>query len=333
VRGVLVAVSAALVLAAPSAAAAPTIPVLWSIRDDGAQRTAVTTLPVDGLILARAPTGRLAVDTGDGLVLENSDGGDQTLVPETQSVQAAVFSPSGSSVLFSLGDYGSSPASWVLAVAPASGAGFRVVAVDAALGSWSHDGRTIVYPGRIVGDQATVLAVPAAGGTATLLASGASFDTDDDSTPELSPDGRSVAYVCGNTGGGTLCVTRGGTTRRYPHGGWQPLWSPNGRYLATQLFGNYNSGAGLVDTVKRTRSVIAMPQDIGVEYQVLAWSPDSTRLLYERQCDAGLFIPSPCRFDTWVRTIASRRDRRVSVDGVTWSLAEWRGRTITYVTG
>jgi hypothetical protein len=61
--------------------------------------------------------------------------------------------------------------------------------------------------------------------------------------PSLSPDGRSIAYECINSGGGGFCILRGRTVRRYPHGGFGAIWSPTGRWVATSIAGNLNSGS------------------------------------------------------------------------------------------
>jgi hypothetical protein len=34
----------------------------------------------------------------------------------------------------------------------------------------------------------------------------------------------------------------------------------------------------------------------------------------------------------YVRTVATGKEQRISVDGKRWTLAQWRGDTITYVT-
>jgi hypothetical protein len=67
----------------------------------------------------------------------------------------------------------------------------------------------------------------------------------------------------------------------------------------------------------------------GIE-QGVAWSPDGKRLLYQRICQVEL--PIPCTNVAYVRTLATRTNRRVSVDGVRWTLARWRSNMITYVT-
>lgn len=322
-------------LVAASTAAAPPIPVLWSVSENGTQRAALTTLPSEGQILDRTERGRLAVRTDDGLVLEDADGGDRVLLEGTRYANAATFSPDGSSVLLAVptldGGWSADPSMWAVEVARSDGSELHVVATDAALGAWSRDGRRIVYTGRVAGHLGVVIETGLDGGASRVLARGTYVGSYTDNPPQLSPDGRSVAYVCANAAGGTLCVTRGLRTRRFAHTGWTPLWSPDGRWLATQPAGNLSSGAALLDTRTGRVRVIAMPKLVGDAYPVLAWSPDSTRLLYERTC-GGTFVPGPCPLVTWERTVATGRDRRVSVDGLTWSLAHWRRNTITYVT-
>jgi len=76
--------------------------------------------------------------------------------------------------------------------------------------------------------------------------------------------------------------------------------------------------------------IAPIPNLIGVHFQALAWSPDGRRLIYQRTC-AGLRPPT-CVTAVYVRTIATGRERRVSLDGMRWILVRWRGETITYVT-
>ena len=111
----------------------------------------------------------------------------------------------------------------------------------------------------------------------------------------------------------------------------EPLWSPTGRSIAATVAGNYNSGLDVTDLTTGARRVIApIPRLVGVDFTPLAWSPDGRRLLYQRTC-ADL-RPPECVTAVYVRTIATGKDKRVSVDGQRWILARWHGHTITYVT-
>jgi Tol biopolymer transport system component len=309
-RTPIAALLSALVAASAAGAAPQPSPALWSVHADGRSRTLLAVLPADGVVRDRTAAGRLAVWTGTALVLEGTGGGSRVALPLARDPEAVRFSPDGTSLLFSR--------SSTLEVVGADGAGERVVARGAPDASWSRDGRSIVY---VSGGDVDIVA--AAGGTPRVLAHSPFA-----ASPALSPDGRSVAYVCRNAAGGTLCVTGGGATRRYAHGGWDPLWSPDGRRIATWVAGNYNSGLAVVDLARRRVQTIAMPTSIGIDYVPLAWSPDGRSLAYERRCE-GL---APCRIASYVRNAVTGATRRVSVDGLMWSLVRWRGDTLTYVT-
>ncbi|MGF7153606.1 amidohydrolase family protein [Novosphingobium gossypii] len=113
--------------------------------------------------------------------------------------------------------------------------GGRVIEYDTREVTWpaldlSPDGRTILFD--LLGD---VYALPAQGGRAHAVMTGAAFDTQ----PVFSPDGRHIAFVSDRDGRENLWIADadGGNARRVSaeHGGaphyGSPAWSPDGRTL------------------------------------------------------------------------------------------------------
>ncbi len=297
--------------------------VLWTVRDDGSSRQVLADLPTGGVLDRTA--GRLALRTNDGLVITGLDGSGELLLPGTTNVGAAAFSPSGRSLAFTAwanGSYG-------LYVAGSDGTHIRLVDANAGLAAWSPDGRSIIFASGSTGARADLVSERIDGsGRRVLVRHGVA---DASFRPSVTRDGRAIAYECLNVQGGGFCTLRGRTTVSYPRSGLDPLWSPNGRSIAAAVAGNYNSGLDVVDVATHARRVIApIPRLIGVDFTALAWSPDGRRLLYQRTC-ADL-RPPQCVTAAYVRTIATGKDKRVSTDGLHWTLVQWHGHTITYVT-
>jgi Tol biopolymer transport system component len=296
---------------------------LWTVRDDGSNRQLLTALPA-GTVLDRAAN-RVALRTDDGLVISALDGSGRVLLADTKGVGDAAFSPSGRSIAYTAwanGSYG-------LYVAGSDGTGIRLVDAAASLAAWLPDESSIVFASGAEGARADLVTELVDGsGRRVLVRRGVA---DSAFRPSISPDGRSIAYECLNVHGGGFCIRRGRTIARYPGSGVDPLWSPTGRAIAATVAGNYNSGLDVTDLATHARRVIApIPKLIGVDFTPLAWSPNGRQLLYQRTC-AGL-RPPQCVTAVYNRTIATAKDRRVSTDGLRWTLAHWHGHTIGYVT-
>jgi Tol biopolymer transport system component len=99
--------------------------------------------------------------------------------------------------------------------------------------SVSPDGRTIVFD--VLGDLYTL---PIAGGTATRIVGGLSFE----SQPVFSPDGKTIAFLSDRTGVENLwianadgsnprAVSKDGLTRDRPEIMVSPSWTPDGQYI------------------------------------------------------------------------------------------------------
>jgi dipeptidyl aminopeptidase/acylaminoacyl peptidase len=113
-----------------------------------------------------------------------------------------------------------------------NGAGLRQMLLEhlPALGSWSSDGRRIVYDTTIDGNS-DVFVMDTSGGSPTRL----TFETSDERFPSWSRDGRWI-YFSSTRAGATPDIWRipaegGSAVRITYHGGVQARESPHGEYL------------------------------------------------------------------------------------------------------
>lgn len=139
-------------------------------------------------------------------------------------------------------------------------------------------------------DPFAIGVVPAAGGKARLLAQPVHAS---DAAPSFSPDGKSLvlARTLLDPGKPTrppslmIQSVSGGTARPLNIRGDQPLWSPNGHWIAYQ---HLAPGASPGQLVPRTLNIVSAsggkPRVLlppGIDEQLgLSWSPDSTRLAF-----------------------------------------------------
>ncbi len=109
----------------------------------------------------------------------------------------------------------------------------RTVSFDVSEGTWlsldlSPDGQTIVF--ELLGDLYTM---PAAGGTATRITLGPSFD----SQPRYSPDGKRLVFLSDRSGSEQIwtCDADGKNPKALTKGGnnlyASPAWTPDGNYI------------------------------------------------------------------------------------------------------
>ena len=109
----------------------------------------------------------------------------------------------------------------------------RTIEFETSEGSWisldvSPNGRDIVF--ELIGDLYTL---PLAGGTATRITSGLTFD----SQPRYSPDGSKIVFLSDRSGDENIWIAdRDGTNARPLTKGkntryWSPEWTPDGNYV------------------------------------------------------------------------------------------------------
>ncbi len=275
-------------------------------------------------LLARSRGTRVAVATDTGLVLEDADDSGRDEIASGRP-ESAAFSSDGSSIAYtSLGcPSQASPDCTQLYVARSDGSALRLVASDASSPAWSPDGKTLAFVGAVGSDGfGRLLLEPATGGAPSDL--GRSFA----SPPAFSPNGRRIAYACGNG----LCIRDLGsahdvdlrkltklpvTSSRYV------LWSPNGRFLAVNTALNSDLGLAVVDLHRGTVRVLSGVEWLFESAVPLAWSPDSTTLLW------GYRYNRTRIFET---NVVTGRRVRVSHDDRQWYFARWTRSGITFLT-
>jgi Tol biopolymer transport system component/tRNA A-37 threonylcarbamoyl transferase component Bud32 len=150
---------------------------------------------------------------------------------------------------------------------------------------WARDGSTLLVVRRneAKGEQNTVWAVAPGGGQAEPVLKGVYLDE-----PQLSPDGRWIAYVSRESGGGEVYIEPfrrdGDRVRVSPAGGGQPKWRADGR----EIFFATLSGHLQVVQVRSTgeRLDVSLPADLfeihgfgGAEVDDYAPSADGQRFL------------------------------------------------------
>ena len=163
---------------------------------------------------------------------------------------------------------GPRPELWVMG---ADGSNARLLSKNAEDVSWSPDSRRLVYT-----TSRGIWTVAVAGGPQRRITHGRLG-----SSPSLSPDGRSIAFVRDSFAGGLLVVRRNGRERVVARHVWGlPVWSPDGRWIALRDFNT-------VRVVRPTGGVVQI-RSVVPRYCItacirpgIAWSPDSRLLAYE----------------------------------------------------
>lgn len=150
----------------------------------------------------------------------------------------------------------------VSVVAVGGGRVRRLVKTDTSVEwpSWSADGRDVLYSTNRVGDagQVNMWRVSAAGGRPRHLGVGRS--------PDVSPDGRKIAFITGHAVW-TMNPDGSGRRRIVRHSErsmmWRLAWSPDGRRIAYIVYPEGNgplSQVRLVHSNGRDRRVVDLPR-------------------------------------------------------------------------
>ena len=196
---------------------------------------------------------------------------------------------------------GPPPELWLMR---ADGSGARLVSPYASDAHWSSDSRRLFF--FRLGREAVVAA---AGGQPKVLPSVVG------TSPTLSPDGRSIAFVQDRS----VVVRRNGHERTVARGlDGRLVWSPNGRLIAIRdrdRLAVVRAAGGVVNVFSAVPSSCVDCVSPGV-----AWSPDSRRLAFETGDGIELAALSPAAVTLLVKG---------PTQGLAWSP---RGDELTFAT-
>ena len=163
--------------------------------------------------------------------------------------------------------------------------------------AWSPDGRRIAFTSRPPGSgplsrprDFEIYVMDADGSGVTQL----THNSDGDSGPAWSPDGRLIAFACGRDGDPEICVmdADGSGVTQLTHNSnvdYDPAWSPDGRRIA---FTSWRDGDPEIYVMDADGSgVTQLTHNSAKDYDP-AWSPDGRRIAFtsERDGDWEIYV-------------------------------------------
>ena len=213
---------------------------------------------------------RVAVDAyddeaGSDIWLHDLVRGTEARLTSTQGIDAApLWSPDGERIVFASTRGGEQPGLyWMRVDADAAVEALmpgREGAIYLEASAWSPDGQTVLFWDVRLGpgNQPDIGLLSLHDERTTQVLLGTAFD---EASPAVSPDGRWLAYHSNETGQNEVYVQRfpelGGKVTISTDGGWQPLWSGDGRELfyrgprgmmavAVEISSSFSAGAPAV---------------------------------------------------------------------------------------
>jgi TolB protein len=185
------------------------------------------------------------------------------------------WSPDGQRIAFTHQPNGQSSGIWV---ANADGTGAMQISSGGGEPAWSPDGQRLAFV-KTVGEP-TLWVMNADGSGAHQVTS---VDFGHVESPAWSPDGSKIAYqVFTPTENYVEYVTPDGTSKQFVALGSTPDWSPFGDELVVQR----TDGLYIARLDGQVSGPIRMPPQ---NARVPAFSPDGTRIAFERLCCEGFF--------------------------------------------
>jgi eukaryotic-like serine/threonine-protein kinase len=196
-----------------------------------------------------------------------------------------IWTPDGRRITWSNTTGGKSGIYW----APADGSGKpeQLLATDTppSAGSWSPDGKFLLYSQRAEGKLNRILVLPVSAGAAGkpyFLHDAQAYEGD----PEVSPDGRWVAYTSTETGQQEVYIQPfpgpGARERISAQSGDSPRWAHNGRQLYYRVVSG-EPAVTMVDVQTSPRLQLGSPKVLvsGVFGTTFDTTPDGKRFLVE----------------------------------------------------